>query len=288
MQRLATGVINFTSDISDREVERAVRAVNRQIAEDFFPVWRHARIAKVDNATTRHGDSGADPGREHDKDSVIYLVDERSIVNALQYRWTSAANIPMRFVYADFGAWSVPLSHEILELTLNPSADAFVQGPDPRGVMRSDVGLWHAQEVCDAVERTTYSIDGIEVSNFVTPRYFSLEDTDVGRTDFLGTGVPSFGLLPGCHISVVSPMSGELEVIRSSDGDRGITIESPFYFHQFQRPVSPESTDYGEQPQITRMISTVSDVSSKTRRLPAFPTGAARSVHPEPPAVHTV
>lgn len=49
---------------------------------------------------------------------------------------------------------------------------------------------WHAQEVCDAVERTSSEIDGLRVSNLVTPEYFRPNDALRTRNDFLGVGVP--------------------------------------------------------------------------------------------------
>jgi hypothetical protein len=69
---------------------------------------------------------------------------------------------------------------------------------DPR-----DAGniVLHAYEACDAVERSSYTIDGIAVSNFLTPSYFTEGNAPGTRNDFLGVGVDSFGVTKDSHIA---------------------------------------------------------------------------------------
>jgi hypothetical protein len=66
--------------------------------------------------------------------------------------------------------------------------------------------------VCDAVSAESYEVDGIKVSNFVLPLYFTGGDEYDGRNDFLGnvhTGktLKSFGVNPGGYISFVDPQA---------------------------------------------------------------------------------
>jgi hypothetical protein len=81
------------------------------------------------------------------------------------------------------------LSHEVLELILDPTVNLFVPGPDPRNAANL---VLHTYEACDAVERFSYTIDGIAVSDFLTPSYFTQGEALGTRNDFLGVGVPSF------------------------------------------------------------------------------------------------
>src|SRR5262249_42589876 len=100
------------------------------------------------------------------------------------------------------------LSHEVLELIVDPMVSCFVPGPDPRG---GDGTVLFAYEVCDPVERTSYQVDGVAVSNFVTPQYFSAGDGAGTRNDFRGTPITSFGLLPGCHVGFIDLATGTYE-----------------------------------------------------------------------------
>ena len=98
--------------------------------------------------------------------------------------------------------WTVTLSHEVLELIVDSTVNLFAPGPDPRDANNL---VLHTYEVCDAVERTTYLIDGIAVSNFLTPSYFTIGDAVGTRNDFLGVGVDSFGLTQNSHIQFLRP-----------------------------------------------------------------------------------
>lgn len=197
-------IINF-SGVNDRTVQRAVRAVNRQVVEDFMPIWGSGYISKLHAPTFAldHPDIvSEDP---IPAEAVIYLVDNAHLQGALGYHSINSSEVPVGFVFTDLGDWTVTLSHEILELIVDPTVNIFVPGPDPRALDDPSAWLWHSYEVCDAVERTVYEIDEILVSNFITPSYFSAGDSAGTRNDFLGIGVDSFGVLPGCHLGTVDP-----------------------------------------------------------------------------------
>ncbi|MGH7182247.1 MAG: hypothetical protein ACREJN_09760 [Nitrospiraceae bacterium] len=73
------------------------------------------------------------------------------------------------------------------------------QGPHPAEPSKS---VFHWYEMCDAVQTETYEIDGVAVSNFVLPLYFTGGDEVGGRNDFLGRSykgktLRSFGVNPG-------------------------------------------------------------------------------------------
>ena len=102
-------------------------------------------------------------------------------------------------MFTDPKLWSVTLSHEVLEMIADPTVNIFAPGPSPDP---ADGGKWvlFTYEVGDPVERFCYEIDGVLVSDFVTPWYFSEGEGRGTRNDFLGLDVPSFGCLPYCHI----------------------------------------------------------------------------------------
>lgn len=229
MQLPSIAIINF-SDLQEQEVQDAVRAVNRQVTEDFLPLWGCGRLCKVYATSVdpkKEEELGEDPVNA---DGVIYLVNEGTVKGALGYHSINAKELPIGFVYVNPGDWTITLSHEVLELILDPSVNIFLPGPDPRD---STKWLFHSYEVCDAVERFSYEIDGIEVSNFVTPHYFVEGDARGTRNDFLGVGVPSFGVMPGCHLGVIDPKAFDWITIYGHEEKAATPVQ--LRIHQFAR-----------------------------------------------------
>ncbi len=209
----AVSVINFSTHLNDRQVQDAIRVINRQVTEDFMPLWGCGRELRL-HASAFHPSESPAPNNVLQEDpvrgsAVIYLVDEATLPGALGYHSRNNAETPFGFVFTDFlDNWTVTFSHEVLELIVDPIANILVPGPDPR---RPDTTALHAYEVCDAVERFSYAIDGIEVSNFVTPNYFVQGEPLGTRNDFLGIGVESFGITEGSHIAYFDLVSGTWE-----------------------------------------------------------------------------
>jgi hypothetical protein len=105
-------------------------------------------------------------------------------------------------------SWTVTLSHEALELLADQEANLLVQGPHPRDRRRV---VFHWFEMCDAVQDETYEADGVMLSNFVLPLYFTRQDaTENTRNDFLGARgarppLKSFGVAPGGYVGFYDP-----------------------------------------------------------------------------------
>jgi hypothetical protein len=133
----------------------------------------------------------------------------------------------------DPGNWTATLSHEALELILDPTAGVFVPGPDPRDA-RSTV--LHSYEACDAVERLSYSIGAIQVSDFVTPSYFTLGEATGRQNDFLGVGVPSFGVTEGSHLGFVDLASGRFVTFNGEKTQLTAARSARMTRHAHRRP----------------------------------------------------
>ncbi len=209
-------VVNRSGSISDEELQRVVRAINRQITEDFEPYWSFGAKLRLE------GKVGKEPDVESladlRGDAIIYLWDKTNVANALGYHDTNAYGIPYGFVFTELSKklgekWSVTLSHEVLELVADAQVNLLVQGPHPE---KPAVEVFHWFEMCDAVQSQTYEIDGIEVSNFVLPLYFTKDEQEGGRNDFLGRlvkgkGLASFGVAAGGYIGFFNPRTREHE-----------------------------------------------------------------------------
>jgi len=217
-------VINHTNGkISDEEVQRTLRAINRQIKEDFEPYWSLGAHLRLEGRSSQKPDKRT--LSEMRGDAVIYLWDEVNVEDALGYHDRNDSGIPFGFVFTELSrslgeSWTVTLSHEALELVGDPEVNLLAMGPHP-AEPRRDVFHWY--EMCDAVQTETYEIDGIEVSNFVLPLYFTGGDEVGGRNDFLGRShngktLKSFGVNPGGYVGFFDPQKGDYDTF-SMKGD---------------------------------------------------------------------
>jgi hypothetical protein len=215
----ATGVIiaviNHTAGlISDAEVQHTIRAVNRQINEDFRPHWGYGATLRLEGSTlpanARIPSAMDDLGARGD--AVIYLWDPIDTREALGFHALHHLGVPYGFVFPQVSFmlnehWSASLSHEALEMLADPEVNRLVMGPHPSNPGQM-VYYWY--EVCDAVQTETYDIDGVEVCNFLLPLYFTSNEEPGGRNDFLNLPVDnyplrSFGVHPGGYVGYYDP-----------------------------------------------------------------------------------
>ena len=203
-------VINTTS-LPRQEVQDKIRAVNRQLREDFRRYWHTDAELRLEGWT---GET-LDPNRPLNMrgDAVIYLWEGDNTTAALGYHDLTYRGVPFGFVFPDLSNlldedWSVTLSHEALELALDAEINRLVQGPHPNPDERGRV-VYHWYEVCDSVQADTYVIDGVKVSNFVLPLYFTSSEEHLNHNDFLGRGVQSFGVRPGGYVGFFDPVKGD-------------------------------------------------------------------------------
>lgn len=204
-------VINMTHGLlSDKEIQTAIRAINRQISEDFAPYWNISGTLRLEGSSTPQPDKRN--LRDMRGDAVLYIWDESDVPNALGYHASNFRGIPYGFVFIDIASdldesWTVTLSHEALELLGDQQANLLVQGTHPED---SNHTVYHWHEMCDAVQRESYIIDGITVSNFILPLYFTPNTEEGSRNDFLGhvhqgKTLKSFGVNPGGYIGFYDP-----------------------------------------------------------------------------------
>jgi hypothetical protein len=203
-------VINLSNGaLADQALLQAIRAINRQLNEDFAPYWGFGAQLRLEGKTgqKKNFDSADMRG-----DAILYVRALARIRDAEGFHEEHYSGIPYGFVFLELSKalkeeWSVTLSHEAMELIADPEANLLVQGPHPADRRRQ---VFHWYEMCDAVQSETYRIDGIRVSNFLLPLYFTSSNELGGRNDFLGTKtrgktLESFGVNPGGYIGFYDP-----------------------------------------------------------------------------------
>ncbi len=144
--------------------------------------------------------------------------------------------------------WTVAASHELLEMLCDPFAQRTALGPsladkknrhvNPPGtgrgsrteVVAGDRGAYTEQglvnyivEVCDPCEGSTYEINGVTVSDFVTPGYYDTRGASSGPYSFRGGITSQLGVLEGGSISwrVLLPQTLVYQAEAGADDDTG-------------------------------------------------------------------
>lgn len=216
-------VVNHASaQLTDEELQHVLRALNRQIEGDFAPYWSLGATLRLE------GRSGRQPGKQSLSDmrgdAVLYLWDKVDVDDALGYHDANNRGVPFGFVFTEISKqmgehWSVTLSHEALELIGDPEVNLLVMGPHPKELGR-DVFHWY--EMCDAVQAEMYEIDGVAVSNFVLPLYFTGSEETGGRNDFLGRSnggktLRSFGISPGGYVGFYDPERQDMDTVDADE-----------------------------------------------------------------------
>jgi hypothetical protein len=257
-------VINRTSGagkkVADEEIHAAIRSINRQIAFDFQPYWSLGATLRLEGRSESRSD--ADSLADMRGDAVLYVWSGADVEDAVAYHEQNHRGIPFGFVFTELSKaigepWTVTLSHEALELIGDPEVNLMVQGLHPAD---PDKVVFHWYQMCDAVQAETYRIEGVEVSNFVLPFYFTGSEERAGRNDFLGRAhkrgpLRSFGINPGGYIGFFNPETNDHETV-SLPGDaeaaRRIELKSEYLFGRralrYQYPAPRRATAKRAEP----------------------------------------
>jgi len=193
------------------EVTRAIQA---QIREHFAPIWgadASLHVVRLPESATHAGRLA--PSLPH-SDGIVYLSpshtrDKSGHAPPVAYHFKNHAGLPCGFVFPGLAAsggppWSVALSHEILEMLVDPHLNLCVAGPQPDPAKPRTTVL-RTYEICDPVQTSSYLVGEVEVANFVTPQYFVRAPHRHGRHEAMhylrDPELKAFGLLPGGYCS---------------------------------------------------------------------------------------
>ena len=219
-------VVNQTS-IPDVTVQHVIRAINAQLVDLAYhwSVVAQLRLEGYQSLTNMDL-------RELRGDALIYLsadIEE----TMLGFHTANAGGIPWGVVFVgdEVEPWSVTLSHEVLELAVDPHCNRFAMGPHPS----FGHSVFHWYELCDAVQANQYEIGGVLVSDFVLPPYFTPGEERGMRKSYLGAEIKSFGIDYGGYIGFYDPddlqthtfandqRGKEAAIRKASDGERDYT-----------------------------------------------------------------
>jgi hypothetical protein len=139
---------------------KIARAVEAQIEEDVAPVWD-----VTGTVTAYHHINDAPADR-----SPVLVSDKFKFQTLGVHLYRQLDDRPFALVRAvkkeDI---SVAISHEIIEILVDPTGDRTVSAPS---IKQGQGGVEYLLEVCDPPENYPYKVGGERVSDFCTPAYY--------------------------------------------------------------------------------------------------------------------
>lgn len=185
-------IVNLATRVTDDEAATMTAAIMHQIRRDAWPVFN----LKLPAVTFAPGATA--PAGSRAITIVDTIPDEPTGVLGFHTEdqggklWGVVACGPvldagMKVLTGDWSVASV-LSHEVLELWADPSCALWADNLHGRA---------YSYEVCDPVEAPTYAVDGVSVSNFVTPAWFDPQASGFAAFDHLRELHEPFTIAPG-------------------------------------------------------------------------------------------
>ena len=189
--------ISQTPAAPAESVMEVAAALQRQIARDFGPVWGVTAtvepFARLDQVPTGYW--------------PIILRDDLTSQTAVGLHLDDHGQ-PVALIQAN-NVWSLTASHEALEMLADPYGNRLVPG----GSLRSGQGVVeYLVEVADPVASiaNAYSVNGILVSDFVTPEYFAHPAPVPGTSySFTGAILRPRDVTDGGYVTWREPLTAE-------------------------------------------------------------------------------
>jgi hypothetical protein len=151
-------------------------AINQQVLNDVTPVWGvNAQVTPAATQTNVTGVNAASaPLPSGNIVCTLYDGDDPT-TTVMGDHFVDKTGLPGCEVnVASVQFWgqtvSVVLSHEIIEMLVNPWLDGLVVIPAPQ--LNPGGNFLYTREICDPVQGYTYQVNGVPVSDFVYPVFF--------------------------------------------------------------------------------------------------------------------
>lgn len=209
MSVIQVGLVDTTGKIDAHLVDAAAAAINVQVLRDLPQYW------SVEGTVRVLPDPKQIPAGVWPVFLVAQLPKGEGGVHLDQH------NQPYALVIGTPGdeQWTIDASHETVEMLVDPSGNRMqtsraieIAG---NGVQDTIGQFSYLVEACDPCEgnQYAYTIQGIAVSDFITPHFYDPVATSGTRYSFAGNVQRPRQLLPGGYISFVDPTSDQFEQI---------------------------------------------------------------------------
>jgi len=209
-------LVAYTRQADPADVSHVGAALQKQAIRDLAPIWGVAATVDV-FPSLRAVPAGYWP--------VIVVAD---VKDAAGYHQDSGGRPYALVEYSR--SWSLTASHEVLEMLCDPWGHRVAAGRSPKPGQGQVEFLVEACDPCEAAEYA-YTLNGVLVSDFITPHFYDPRRTVAARYSFTGAVQRPRQILPGGYISWWDPRSNhvwqelwvseEKEFVDLGEGDFG-------------------------------------------------------------------
>jgi hypothetical protein len=222
-------VINESTAISDQQVQGFMPAFDQQWNKDLYAVWG---VAHAEFTFSPRGQAVAPQAW------WMVFLDDSDQAGALAYHDLTNDGLPIAKIFvksllADHASISVGATHEMCEMAVDPWLNSAYQ----------DLGgnFW-AGEICDPVEADQYGymIDGVLVTDFVTPSWFGHQHAQP-RMDMQDHARVPFEVLAGGYAQKFDSQNGWVQV-NGPDAMHSAMAARPCYGARRDRRVRQSQT----------------------------------------------
>jgi hypothetical protein len=212
-------IVSLTSEVPMRSLLQVAAAVQKQVTRDFAPLWGiPATVDAFEDLSSIPSDYrpvvlfGALDELPSRLEPLLGAQSTQALVKALGpdevagIHLTAITRQPFSLASVN-GTWPVTVSHETLEMLADPYANRLVAAAHPLDPSRR---VSYLLEVCDPCLSTYYTVNGVRVSDFYTPRYFDPVRIASVRYSYTGALEYPLEILPGGYLSWIDPRDSSL------------------------------------------------------------------------------
>jgi len=189
-------LVSEIAAVNPSQLTKVAAALQKQVVRDFGPIWG---VQATVNAFTRLED---------------VPLGYRPIIVEQNINVPGAAGVHedqhgQPFALVQYNAsWSLTASHECLEMLADPFGNRMVAGNAP-SLAHGQTRVEYLVEVCDPSEASqfAYTVNGIVVSDFLTPHFYDPVANPGTRYSFTGAITQPHQVLRGGYISWHDPIS---------------------------------------------------------------------------------
>jgi hypothetical protein len=214
------GLMDTTGHIDTHLMQTVAAALNLQVTRDLPQYWPvHATVIYL--ANPRSVPAGVWPVQ-----LVSHLPPGEGGFHLTKH------NQPYAKVLVAPGSdgWTIAASHEVSEMLVDPSGNrlqASIAIEVVNGQIQDGTGQFeYLVEACDPCEADNYAytIQGVAVSDFLTPHFYDPMLTQGTRYSFTGALKKPREILPGGYISWINPAAEEVQQLQYVDPNQPPTI----------------------------------------------------------------
>ncbi len=181
-------ILNLATEPLGVDLDALIAALQEYVDKHFAPVWGSpCQLVRAANQNIPAGNW------------ALTFFDDADTAGALGYHDLTPDGFPLSKIFVrttiqDGEQVSVTAAHELAEMLVDPGIQMGAYGPGD---------VWYAYETADAVERESFPVQGIPLSDFVYPAWFeAFHKPNSTKFDHQGLCTRPFQILKGGYMPI--------------------------------------------------------------------------------------